>query len=80
MNLINAVARAISKAIEDDAQQHSQLLSDEHGNLIHGTDGALRILGDDGMMRNAANGVSSEFTIILSDGQEFNIHISRSHG
>lgn len=75
--LVNAVARAVSKAIEEAIEQHSQFLSDSMGNLLHGGDGAIYLLGDDGMLRNSTNGISSEFTMVLSDGQEFAITVKR---
>lgn len=75
MNLVNAVARAISKALEEAIYQHVQFIDDGMGSLIHGGDGAIHLLGDDGMMRNSTNGRSSSFTIVLSDGSEFEVAV-----
>lgn len=78
--IVNAVARAISKAIEEAIEERTQWVETPEGDLLHGPGGAIHLLGDDGEMKNAANGLTSEFTIVLSDGQEFAVRVTPKHG
>lgn len=78
--IVNAVARALSKAVEEAIEQHSQFLDDGMGNLLHDGNGAMYLLGDNGMMRNAPNGLASIFTITLSDGREFDVRVTPKYG
>lgn len=79
-SIVNAVARAVSKAIEEAIEERSQWIETPEGDLLHGPDGALRLLGDDGGLRTSSNGLTSEFTIVLSDGQEFAVRVTPKHG